>query len=368
MLPVSDRWASSINKPHRLETKVTLLDTTGGETVLTPIAGQVTLDVTAAIRGRVDLTFAESSDVPVAVTDLLAPYGNEIKVERGLRYLDGTVELVPLGVFGIEDASTSDRGGELETRVSGLDRARRIERALFEQPLEIAAGSTASEIILSVVQGAYPDVSYAEGLESVSAAELPKVIAAEGEDRWAFAQGLAQAIGCVLYFDNQGVLTLRPYAPGESEAAVTLSEGDVLIEVERDWSREATYNRFIVTGENSDEDAVYRGVATDSNPASPTYYGGPFGAAPRFWSSPYIVSDEQAQDAAEAMLAQELGTLSSIAFQAVPNPALEPLDQIIIKRKRMGLTANACVLDSVSIGLGPEDSMTGQTREVLVAS
>lgn len=364
MRTVSADWASTVAQPHTIVSRAVVLTTSDTLVEVTPSSGSVTLDSTAAIRGRLDLTFEEESDVPLTATDTLSPHGNEIQIYRGVVHPSGVEELVSLGVYGIEDVSTSDTGGQLTTKVTGLDRARRVQVARFEDPYSVAAGTAISAAILDTVQVAWPDVPYQSGFDIIATATLPKVVASEADDRWEFCQGLAKAVGMLLYFDGDGVLSLLPYADRPPVASISEGAGGVLLNVDTSWSREDTYNRFIVTGENSDNDEVYRGVATDTNTESPTYYFGDFGRAPKFWSSPYVQSDAQAQNAAEALLAQELGTSTSVNFGAVPNPALEPEDVVTVVRERLGINQNY-VLDSLKFDLGPEGTMTAQTRQKL---
>ena len=63
--------------------------------------------------------------VPKAADDYLAPFGNELRVYRGIEFGD-QIELVPLGVFGIDRVSTQDTGAGIEVSVSGLDRSWRF--------------------------------------------------------------------------------------------------------------------------------------------------------------------------------------------------------------------------------------------------
>jgi len=370
MRPVSSNWAAGISQSYKLAVKAELIlnQSGSGTSVDLPIQeGSITLDGKADIRGTMDITLEGDAWVPLTQPGGLSPYGNEVRISRGLTYPNGTTEYVTLGVFGIEDADVDDSGSDLRTVVSGLDRARRIQIAEFEEPYQIAAGTEIDSAILDCVQSCWPGVPYSTGFTSTTALTLPRVLAAEGDDRWAFVQGLAQSIGLALFFDGDGVLTLKAVGVSAPVASVVDGDGGVLTQASKSWSRESAFNRVIATGENTDSGAVYRAVATDDDPTSPTYYYGPFGQAPRFYNSPYIQSTAAAQDAANAILAQELGTSSSINFGMVPNPALEPGDTVYVRRDRAGVDGNH-ILDSVTIGLSAGDAMSATTREKLVNS
>ena len=97
-------------------------------------------------------------------------------------------------------------------------------------------------------------------------------------------------------------------------------------------TRDGTYNAVSVSGQTSDANVppVY-GFASDGDPASPTYYNGPFGKKPRFYSSQYITTTEQANDVAINMLAEALAINSSLTFNALMVPFLESGDVIAVE-------------------------------------
>lgn len=365
MKVVSDRWLPAITGSHRVATIARVFDPVGDWTDVPLVEGTVTLDATAAVRGRCDLTVEDADWLPVGTDDRLAPYGSEINLRRGVVFPDGSTETVSLGWFGIEDTEITDDGSGVGVRVTGLDRAERLSKAKFEDTFQVLSGTPFPEAILDLAQAVWVDVPYDPDLLSASAISIGRNITAQpGDDRWEFMQGLATALGMTLFFDGDGQLCLRRYAPDGVVAEVTDGEDGVLVSVSRAWSRTTAFNRVIVTGENTDT-AVFRGVATDDNPASPTYFYGPFGQVPRFWSSPDIYSDDQAEDAARSILDQEIGTAATVQFGMVPNPALEPEDTVHVRRTVAGVDENH-VLDQVTIGLGATEEMSCQTRERLV--
>ena len=401
MRTVTDEFLTAVQGSHQVVTRVEVLD--DGEVALTldsVAAGSVTLDQGAQTRGRVDLTIIDPDLVPGDAGDPLAPYGNELRVYRGvlfpfgggaeeeeetgggqtwpvtlyseegaepapnLRTVTSSVELVSLGVFRIDDTQVSDTPDGLEIRVAGMDRSGRMIDARFEEPYVVAAGTNVATAIEECAQAAWPTV---ETDLTATSLTTPLLVGEEGGDRWKFMQNLAASIGHALYFDGDGVLVTRPVASPTGTATITLAEGDggVLLSAGRRWNRQGTYNRVIATGENPAEGAApARGVATDDNPASPTYYFGEFGKVPRFYASPFLTTDAQAQDAAQAILNRELGTTRQVDFGAIVNPALEPDDLVQITRAR-SLIDEAHILDAVTIPLAAAEGMTGRTRAVV---
>jgi hypothetical protein len=368
MRPTTDRFLDAIIQSHTLAVQVEILD--NGEiiqTLDTVTGGTVTLDAKAQARGRVDLTIVDDGTlelVPTAPTDPLAPYGRELRVSRGIRYPDDTLELIPLGVLRIDDTNVDDVAGSLTIQIAGQDRSARISDARFEEPHNITQGTNIADAILDLIQAVYPTV---ETNFAVTDVTTPKLIAEEQGDRWKLCQDIAEAAGMRLYFDGAGVLVLTPEATGD--AAVTLAEGEagVLIQAGRSWSRQGSYNVLVVTGENTGEAAPARAVVRDTNPLSPTYAYGSFGSVPKFFVSQFITTDAQAHDAATAMLARELGTTQSVKFGSLVLPHLEPGDVARITRARAGVDEDHC-LDSIVIPLTADGTMTGATRAVQVTS
>lgn len=366
----SQRFRDAVSGGGQAATLVQVLS--GGEIVaeipdLT--AGSVALDGRASIRGRCDLTIADDGSLgwtPEDAGDLLAPFGNELRVCRGFAWPDGS-EVVALGIFRIEESIIDDSGDSLSVAISALDRAQILSDATFEEPYSVAGGTKVTDTLTAVAQAAMPaiELDFAE-----TDIETPALLANEGEDRWAFMQGLAVAVGAELYFDDDGVLVLRP-APstvGDPVAAWTLAEGEggVLLRADRAWTREGTNNRIIVTGENpalEDDAPTPRGVATDDNPASPTYYEGPFGRKPYHATeyAGFISDDTQAEDAAAGLLARRLGITQRINFGAIVDPAMRPSEIVRIRRERLGVDEDD-LIDSLTIPLGSSESMSGSAR------
>lgn len=284
-----------------------------------------------------------------------------------------------LGLLRIEELDIQ-AGADLNLSVSLLDRSNRVAEARFEAAGEITGGTDYAEAITSVVAGALPVTTDFPALDM----QTPTVPYGEGEDRWAWAQDMAAAIGMDLYFDAAGTLVMRPVPNLASDPVAYLVEGESglsvkpsLLDVSKRWSRTEAYNRWTVIGENpAEEGEPPRGVATDDDPESPTYYYGEFGPKPKEpYSSPFITTDDQATDAAEGMKQKELGTTQTVSFGALVNPALEPGDVVHITRTQrdptnldrlVEIADERHIIDSLTIPLGAGEAMQGQTRAVRV--
>lgn len=362
MHAVSDAFATAIVQSHRMAVLVEVLQDEAVIATLSAVTeGSVTLDAKAQIRGRLDLSIVDDGTqdlVPTGAGDLLAPYGNELRISRGIQYPNASIELVPLGVFRINDTDVDDSSGSRTIKIAGMDRAARVADARFEAPYQIAAGTNVATAILTVLQDGYAGVV----TDFVTTPHTTgEILVEEGADRWDLAQKLAKNAALELYFDGDGTAVLRAEAEGGAAISLTEGVGGVLIAAGRSWSRQGAFNRVIATGENTGVATPVRGVATDDNPLSPTYYFGPFGQAPRFYSSPFLTTTAQAQDAAQAILARELGTTQSVRFGTLVLPHLEPSDVARITRVSAGIDEDH-IIDSLTIPLSAAGQMTGATR------
>jgi hypothetical protein len=362
MRPVSDKFKAAVTQTHDIATLVEVLqDSVVIGTLNTVTAGTVTLDAKAQSRGRLDLTVIDDGTlhlVPTTSGDMLAPYGRELRVSRGVRYPDLTTELVSLGVFRIDDTNIEDTDSGLQIQVSGMDRSARVSDARFEAPYQIAAGTNLATAILALIQPVLPDLVTSFVATAVT---TPAVFAEEEGDRWELAQKLASDAGLRLYFDGDGTLVLDVDSSGAPVVTIAEGPGGVLLSAARRWTSQGAFNRVIATGESTGIGTPVRGVATDTNPLSPTYYFGPFGPRPRFYRSQFIVTAQQALDAATAMLSKELGTTQTVSFGSLVLPHLEPGDVARVTRSRAGINEDN-ILDSLVIPLTYDGSMTGATR------
>jgi len=346
---------------QQLATTVDVLD--AGETVMAGIpveGGSVVRDRNAAQHGRLSLDLPANELAPLDPGSALGPAGYELRVNRGFTYPDGTTELVPVGVFAIQD-STVD-GLDLTTHIEAVDRSQRVADARLENDAHPTAGVDLTVTAASFVQQVIPDIVVVS--ESPSEATPAGVIYPAQTDRWEIVQNIATDIGYEIYFDGVGNLILRSEPDLTTESPVwVVDEGPtgVLVSVSLAWSRRPSYNKAIVTGTNTEFGVTYTGSAVDDSPSSPSYYSGRFGPKPYFHFSPTVASDAAAANAARAILRRVQGVAMSLDFSAIPMPALEPGDVVVVRRAALDLDLPV-IIDSISLDLGVSNAMTCEVR------
>jgi hypothetical protein len=355
MRAVTSRWNTAIVNSHKMVSKVDIWF--GGIPIVTGLKvvdGTVTKDSTALVLGRCDLTFAEPTRLPKDAGDPLSPFGYEAYVQRGIDYLDGSApELMPQGVFPIQTSKMS--GTTLLRSVSLMDRAQMVVDADFEDAVQIAAGTNFATAIQTVISGGVSGLTYAFGSTTLT---TPLLTFPAFSGRWKAAQMMARSIGMRLYFDGVGQCVLTPEPDVRTVTPVwTVAESvpgtrGVLVSIDVEQTRADTYNKVTCVGQNAANTAQFRGVAFDNDPSSPTYYFGNFGKKPRQFTSALIGSQAQADAAAAATLTSQLGLSASVTLGAVPNPALEAGDPILVKRAALGIN-EVHLADKITIGLSP---------------
>jgi hypothetical protein len=340
--------------------QVAVLDLTGGS---------VTADARRSQMRDATMQFAPSGDLSLEdVYDMLVTPGLQLQVERGFVLADGSALYAPLGCF-VVDAPTlkSDVAGQ-ELSVTCSDLSARISRARWTDPFAIASGTALADAINAVLADRWPSVTSAVSAESTPGTIASGGVLAAGSetDPWSDVLGLAGDHGFVLYFDVIGVARTKPAPtldPALSVFTFSAGEAAVVTEQTRVAALALTYNGVIVTGEAAELDDPVRGEAWDVNPGSRTYYLGPFGRVPKFYTSPFITEAAQAQAVAFSMLTGVLGRVEQLSWSFVVHPGLMPLDVVLVER------AAACtpyILDAITIPLSASDAAQAVAREVRV--
>lgn len=366
MRPVSDRFLATVRGSHAMASRARVC--APGQTGVDPVgveipivAGDVKLDATAEIRATLDLT--TEWEFPTSASGLLTPYGNELFVERGIVYGDGGTEWVSQGYFRMYETDQPN-APDGQIQLDGRDRMSGIIDARPLAPMEFGAGTSVAAIFNFLVGEVYPGAIILFDFDA-GATTFPSSHVLE-DDRYSFLKDIADSLGKVMYWDYAGRLRVET-APDPTVPVFTVNHGrdGVVASVARRLKRDGVYNAVVATGEQAGETPPVRAVAYDLNPNSPTYWNGPFGKVPKFYSSTFITTTEQAQAAADAMLARQLGLPYNVDFSMVPNVALEPLDPIELSYANR-LTAERHVIQTLTVPLDAGGVMQATTREQIL--
>lgn len=339
--------------------------TTPAGTVIEVIDGDVTANSTNTVRATTQLTTKQAW--PTHESDLLAPYGQEIYLERGLQYGNGQRELVGLGYFRI-DTPEQDNAPEGPVTISGQDRMAGIVDARFLAPRQFGATMTRGQLVNVLILEVYPTATIEWDDTGLRDGTIGRTVIEE-IDRAKCLTDFVTSLGKIGYWDYRGVYVIKtaPDVTGPVLWTIDAADNGVLVRMSRSLTREGVYNAVVATGEAGDTTPPARGVAVNLDPDSPTYYLGAFGPVPQFFSSPFLTTNSQAAQAARQLLRAKLGVPYSVKASSIVNPAVEPYDVLGVAYPRTSrnrtLTTEKHVIDQVKIPLTVTGPMELETRE-----
>lgn len=320
MYPVSTRFLARLAESHRPVTEVLLIRTTGEVIPLEHTGGSVSVDRGQAIRRTCTVTTADVSLIPRTPADQLAMYGARLRISRGVDYGDGTQELVPLGMFRLDAVEGDPSAGPVT--LAGKDISTSVADDKFTAPYR--ATGTVVGAIEAIVLRSLPAATVISAIVDAPIGARTWDVEA---DPWAAVQEIAAAAGAVCYVNPDGIFTiatLPDLLTTDPVWAVESGEGGVYVRGSRGMSADKVYNGVLARGEGAEANtAPVFWLATDDDPGSPTYWGGPFGRRPMFYSSSTLTTVFACQAAANLKLAAAKAPNAKGDFSALPNPALE---------------------------------------------
>ncbi|WP_234350294.1 hypothetical protein [Streptomyces sp. WM4235] len=143
---------------------------------------------------------------------------------------------------------------------------------------------------------------------------------------------IAAVMGAECYCDADGtfrIAELPDPATVEPVWTIAAGEGGVYISADRGMSLDGVHNGVLARGENAEASvAPVSSLVVDNDPDSPTYWSGPFGHRPGFYSSSALITVGQCTAAATLKLRAAQAPNASADVSSLPNPALEPGDII----------------------------------------
>ena len=331
MRPTSDRFLELVRQSHVVAAGCQLIFPGGdGTPVDVPVqGGQVRIDRTAQNRraGTVQIPWSLKAGADLGVDLRTLPLGGYALVSRGIRYADGSTELVQLGRLRVESVSwdTLDASASLEL----ADRMAQVRDEPFSAPYS-AAGRTHSQAAVEIVQGVFGNtIGYNRPYQPTDVI-ADTIYSGERTDA---LSDLASSVGAEVYFDANGDFTFAR-APGDSEPVVwTVDAGatGVMVNAQENLDRTGIYNGVLVEGQPDATQPPISALAVFDDPSSPIRWGGPFGRVALLAQSTSVQTVEQAAATAQALLQLRLKQTQSVDLTIAPNPALEAGDTVRVE-------------------------------------
>jgi hypothetical protein len=357
MYSVSTRFLQTIAESHTPIVVVQLFKTDATVEVLDVTGGSVTVDRGQAVRRTCTVTSPDTSLIPHTAADKAATYGAQLRISRGVKYADSTVELVPLGIFRLDSVTGDPDNGPVTLTGNSLEIA--VSDDKFTVPYKATAGSAIANIT-SLITRSLPGASVSA---TASDATLgPRTWDVQG-DPWAAVQELATGMGAEVYADPDGVFMIS-VLPDPLTATpvwtIGAGEGGVYVKANRGMSADKVYNAVLASGENTEANAAsVSSLVTDADTSSPTYWGGPFGRRPMFYSSAVLTTTAACTAAATYKLRTTVAPNATANLTSLPNAALAPGD--VIRVLYPDGSKELHQVQSLTVPLGPGSDFTVAT-------
>ena len=372
MYPTSAAYKSAVVSNHTVIAKAEVWSEDRKLIDLDIDSGKVTVSNTNSIRRtcEVHLTTDRTTDnlVPDTGFDYLAPFGNQLRLYRGIEFDDGTQEYIPLGVFVMNDVKVTDRNDGVSITIAGEDKSIIVSRNKWTAPYQMVNG-TLEASLLALLQNRYPDIVTDFPTTNVTVNQV--LLGADSQlDPWKDAVNIAQLVGYDLFFDVKGVCTMKQFPTLDAASVVaTYNETDstIVTELNRNISTKETYNGVIYTVEGSQVTTPIKVEVWDEDTTSPTYRYGVFGSVPTFVTTNLISTSAEAIKAASLLLNIYIGAQEEIDFTSIVDPSLDVNDVIYIKA--VGAKVDRTVIiDQLEVPLDYKGTLSVRTRVVRVVS
>jgi Domain of unknown function (DUF5047) len=370
MYPTSTAYKAAILKNHTVVAKAEVWSDDRKLLDLSFDTGKVSVSTTNTIRRTCEIhlttTRTTTNLVPNTGFDYLAPFGNQLRLFRGIQFDNGTTEYIPLGVFVITEVKVTDTNEGVSMTVRGEDKSIIVSRNKWTTAYQMLSG-TLEDSLKAVLQNRYPDIKTDFPITNITVNQI--ILGSDSNvDPWKDVVGIAQLVGYDLYFDVRGVCTMRQFPTLDAGSVVaTYKEGSgtTITSIDRNISTKETYNGVIYTIEGSQVTTPIRVEVWDEDTTSPTYRYGVFGSVPTFITSNILSSQTDAIKAATLLLNNYIGAQEQISFTSLVDPSLDVNDVIYVKSigSRVDRTV---IIDTMDIPLEYTGALNVSTRVVRV--
>lgn len=292
--------------------------------------GNISATLNSQVTRQLEMSTAESL-FPAEIDDLLAPYGNELRVFQGVKPGAGVPYEWQTFRGRINDAELDDSG---TVNISAVDRAGDINDAGFILPENSEPANTLTAEFRRLVLDGVPDATFGAfdaigGITPVMSWEWNRATACDD---------LAAAGSAFWYVLANGDYVMRfiPWSVDQTPLlTLTDGEGGSLLSAVPRRSRENVFNGITAVGERADGTTPVYASQFDNNSASPTFVGGKFGLKSKLLQAPAAQSQDQALSMAKAALHQASSLTISWVIGMAIDASLELGDTFIISARNL---------------------------------
>jgi hypothetical protein len=316
------------------------------------IGGNYSNDRTSKTRLTSTVTIARNSWEATGIDAKLCRF----VVKRGITSI-GVADQVTLGTFRVSEVDRST-SGQITLRGDGLEIY--IDDARFLTPRTPSFGLSTVQQIKDLITEVLPTATVVARNTTDR-----QVLATAPWDRERFeaAQTMAGTINSEVFVNYTGnfiIADLPDPTKGVPVAWFDEGNGEVLVDRKETETRDRVYNAISVQGSSTDPNTPpVWAWAYDSDPASDTYFYGPYGQVPMFFTSQFFTTTAQCQATADSMLAAALAENKTLSFNGMPIDFLESGDLVGVRLSDG--TMEGHILQKISYTLGVEGGFGADT-------
>lgn len=298
--------------------------------------------VTIAVLTRVTMTRLSSSDTSPRLTSLEVRVSLDSSVDELVAIGHGIITSVKAkvgtgsggggGGAGVFATGGGQIGTGLALKIKCVDPSRAISKNPWEKPF-IVATQPYDQAAVAMVANRLPTQEDFSVVSANRDTDLPIYGLEQGSDAWQDIRDLATACGYEAFFDVAGTFVFRQVAdPRTTPPVWTFDDGATctVTQAERELTDEQTLNYIVVKGESTSSQNPVTAVAFDNDPGSPTYVYGRYGQHGQTIVIPNVTTEDQAQQAANAILFASIGACETTTITTVPIPFLECGDCVTV--------------------------------------
>lgn len=330
--------------------------------------GSVSATLTSRVARVLSLTL-DRSLFPSSPTDLLAPFGNYLKVFSGVDNGSGVPYIWQVFYGRINDCTLQNGGGGMS--LTAVDLAADVQDCYFGKPTQSSTTQTLGQSYKTLIRGALPNAEF--GSFDANAVYPTPALNWEN-DRASACDSLAQQGNMFWYPLADGEFVLRQVAWTDNNLPIITyrdGNGGSLLAWSINYSRTNVFNSIIVSGELADGSTPVYGTAQDNDPASVTYINGNYGVKTQFVSIQGTVSPGSAATLANAYLAQAKAITETWGAQMVSDAALElgdPIQLLVYTGTTNQRTSSIQVVSAFTLSLDSRDTMNVSLRAQVPSS
>jgi len=370
VLTASTEYKQALRFSHEARLRVTLYDAGGLVGVLPVTDVSLVIDGNAAVRRTGTLTVAIDpwGTTSREVVEQINVQAGHVVIEHGIAWPGDPADWVQLARMRIGDTKKSVPGSSRTLEL--FDMALLVQEYDFPTPWAMYTsgdpddprpyidliGDALDQAITGAVLIVDPTID-----TTIKPAKGQSF--SMGQDRLDAIITMAEALDADFYNDTDGNFVLADATPDTSSVwQVDVGPKGVLIGMDETFSRQEQYNAVVMTFSAPDQPDSYA-IQWDEDPASPTWFDGPFGRRPIFLAETYahIPSKAKADAITQRRLERYLGATRALSLKTLYNPLLQPGDRIDVTWPDG--EAEKQVIDKIALQLAPSStSMQIDTR------